>query len=178
MRVDNSGKAGRNVGSPSLASPAFLLPCHRVPCLDAGAATRSTNHESRITPLPRSLFTNHHAPTTRFLIDIWRPEIDVTPCRCNRTCSSNRHSKGPFPFCTIAVKLAKVLCSQPGLVCYSRRRTRVPPLGLRALAPARPTWCESLPLPGHRELCVSSGSPYPLDASKLNGDFRARSYAN
>lgn len=167
-------------GSPSLA---FLSSCFPATAFPASMpapprAPRITSHQSRITPLPHSLFTDHHSPSTRFLIDIWRLRIDVTPCKCNKTHRSNRHSKGPFPFCTIAAKLAKVLCSHPDLVCYSRRRTRVPPLGFRALAPARPTWCEGLPLPGHRERCVSSGSPYPLDASKLNGDFRARSYAN
>ena len=164
--------------------PASLPPCtsaslspyvraSRTPCVPASIPTqrRSPLHPPRITPFKSS-------PITSFLIDIWRLEIVVTPCRFNKTHHSNRHVRGTFAFCTIATKLAKVFYSSRDLVCYSRRRTRVLPLGLRALAPARPTWCESLPLPGHRELSVSSDSQYRLEASKLNGDFRARSYAN
>jgi len=134
-------------------------------------SSRITSHKSRITAFKTS-------PITPFLIDNRRLEIDVTPCECNKTHRSNRHCKRPFPFCTIATKLAKVLYSLPDLVCYSRRRTRVPPPGLRALAPARPTWCESLPLPGHGEFCVPAVSQCRRETSKLNGDFRARSYAN
>ena len=160
---------------PAPPFPASLSPCFPTslpPCLPAPV------FESRITPFKASLLTNHHSRITRLLIDIWRLEIDLTPCRYNKTHHSNRHGSGTFPFCTIATKLAKVLYLPRDFLCYSHRRTPVPPLGLRALAPARPTWCESLPLPGHRELSVPSASQYRLEASKLNGDFRARSYAN
>jgi hypothetical protein len=167
--------AARTLGADS-PFPAPLPPCVRASlprCVPASIPTqpRTPLHPSRIPPFKSS-------PITPFLIDIWRLEIVVTPCRFNKTYRSNRHVRGTFAFCTIATKLAKVFYSSRDLVCYSRPRTRVPPPGLRALAPARPTWCESLPLPGHRELSVSSDSQYRLEASKLNGDFRARSYAN
>jgi hypothetical protein len=180
-QLGKSAARMRATGAPFLASlppctPASLSPYFRAslpPCVPASIPTqpRSPLHPPRITPF-------RYSRITRFLIDIWRLEIVVTPCRINKTYHSNRHVRGTFAFCTIASKLAKVLYSLADLVCYSRRRTRVPPPGLRALAPARPTWCESLPPPGHRELSVSSDSQYQLEASKLNGDFRARSYAN
>ncbi len=174
-------------GPPFPASSSPCLPPPLPPCVRASVPTqpRTQLHAPRITSHKPACRTGRSrvppfksSRITQFLIDIWRLEIDVTTCRYNKTHYSNRHGRGTFPFCTIATKLAKVFYSLPNLVCYSRRRTRVPPLGLRALAPARPTWCESLPLPGHRELSVSSASQFGLEASKLNGDFRARSYAN
>jgi hypothetical protein len=107
----------------------------------------------------RSSKANHKSRMTAFLIDTRRLEMYVSSCNFNESVRSNRHSQGPFPFCTITTKLAKVLYSLRSPICYSHRRTRVPPLGLRALAPARPTWGESLPLLCcHGELCVSTGS--------------------
>ncbi len=148
--------------TPGARSP---FPASLPPCLPAPV------FKSRVTPFKSSRITP-------FLIDT--PAIRIRPIffAFNTNTTSNRHSKRPFPFCTIATKLAKVLYLPRDFLCYSHRRTRVPPHGLRALAPARPTWCESLPLLGHRELSVSGDSQYRLEASKLNGDFRARSYAN
>jgi len=179
-------KLGENRGNRSGrgAFRASLPPCVATSSLQISAppripaSTRPRAGSSRITAFKSSLLTNHHSLITPFLIDNRRLEIDVSPCRCTKTPGSNRHSRRPFPFCTIATKLAKVLYSPRDLVCYSRRRTRVPPPGLRALAPARPTWCESLPLPGHGEFCVPAVSQCRRETSKLNGDFRARSYAN
>jgi hypothetical protein len=161
--------------SASRGLPASLLPCIPAsldPCVPASALLRPR------TRFQVSLLTNHHPRITSFLIDISAIRIRPISFAFNTNVICNRHSKRPFPFCTIGAKLAKVLYSLRDLVCYSRRRTRVPPLGLRALAPARPTGCESLPLPGHGELCVSAGSQFRLETSKLNGDFRAPSYAN
>jgi hypothetical protein len=93
-------------------------------------ASRITSHKSRIRP---------------FLIDTAAIRNRPNSFAFSTNVISNRHSQRPFPFCTIGTKLAKVLYSLPDLLCYSRRRTRVPPPGLRALAPARPTWGESLP---------------------------------
>jgi len=180
------GKSAPRTQGAGSSFPASLPPCIPAspsPCVPASmpawaGSSRITSHQSRITAFKASLLTNHHSRITRFLIDT--PAIRIRPIffAFNTNTTSNRHSKGPFPFCTIATKLAKVLYLPRDFLCYSHRRTRVPPLGLRALAPARPTWCESFPLPGHRELSVSGDSQYRLEASKLNGDFRARSYAN
>jgi hypothetical protein len=47
--------------------------------------------------------------------------------------------RGPVPRCAAGTTALQYLCSPPNPVCYSHRRTRVPPNGSRATAPARPS---------------------------------------
>jgi hypothetical protein len=46
---------------------------------------------------------------------------------------------GPVLQCAAGTTNLQYLCSPPNFVCYSHRRTRVPPNGSRATAPARPS---------------------------------------
>lgn len=87
----------------------------------------------------------------------------------------------------------ELLASPADLVCYSRRRTCVPPLGPRATAPAQPRlamqWClEAAPaVRGRRTLPVATASqanrpsPSPAPAvieAQVKGVCCARAHAN
>jgi hypothetical protein len=122
------------------------FPASLFPCILASLPTQQR------APTSTARITSHKSRITAFLIDIAAIRNRLNPFAFNASVASNRHAKGPFPFCTIGAQPAKVPCSLRDLVCYSHRRTRVPPPGLRAIAPARPTWCEGLPLLCHGEI--------------------------
>src|SRR5579863_5236530 len=79
--------------------------------------------------------------------------------------------------CAAGTQAVRYRCSPPNPVCYSHRRTRVPPNGSRATAPARPSpeasrllrWC----LRRQPARLLRRGLP-PIAL----GDFRARSHTN
>jgi len=83
----------------------------------------------------------------------------------------------PPAHCAAGTRAAQYRCSPPNLVCYSHRRTRVPPNGSRATAPARPSpeasrllrWC----LRRQPASLLRRGLP-PI----ARGEFCARSYTD
>jgi hypothetical protein len=76
----------------------------------------------------------------------WRLETHVTHSKQTIGPTSNRHGLGSLigafrtsnQSCAAGTRASQYHCSPPNPVCYSHRRTRVPPNGSRATAPARP----------------------------------------
>jgi hypothetical protein len=76
------------------------------------------------------------------------------------------------PLSTLSLELPPL---PPAPLCYSHRRTRVPPSGLRAPAPAHPiSKREPSPIPSRMK---APGSP-PCGPTRIKGDVRAHPHAN
>jgi len=116
-------------------------------------------------------------------------EYGKNPCKPRCAPRSNRENSRVAVFapqygfpallahCAAGTRPAQYRCSPPNLVCYSHRRTRVPPNGSRATAPARPSpeasrllrWC----LRRQPASLLRRGLP-PI----ARGEFCARSYTD
>lgn len=88
-----------------------------------------------------------------------------------------RSAESSLPGCAAGTRSSQYRCSPANPVCYSHRRTRVPPNGSRATAPARPSPEVSrlLRCRLRRQPAASLATrPSPI----ARGDFCARSYTN
>jgi hypothetical protein len=107
-------------------------------------AVGETGHRGRIShlsaqPISQPPITNCHALFTAFLIDTPAIRNASNSFDMSESSRSNRHSSGTSPAPNFASRttLPEVLYLHPNLLCYSRRVTRVPPIGPRESAPAR-----------------------------------------